>query len=396
MRLGYLMNTYPLTSTTFIRREIEAHEASGIDITRLAVRPWEEELVDEGDRKEKQKTIYLLGNGISSLVTSCLVELATNPISVVKSFGVAVRLWSKNPKKVVEHIAYFLEAIKLKQIAKKQDLDHLHVHFSTNSTAVALLSKLLGGPSYSFTVHGPNELNEVRSISLKTKAIHAKSIIAITEYCKMAISNAIAEEDVEKIQVVRCGIFPEDFKPTTGYSSQEFVCVGRLCKEKAQATLVEAFAGLLTQYPSAKLTLIGDGDDRPYLEEMVRSLGISESVSFDGWGTNEEVRAAIGRSRALVLPSLAEGLPIVLMEAFAAKVPVISTDIHGIPELLDGTCGWLVAPGSVEATERALKDCASLSEDELAQKGEAGYRRVIDLHDQRKNASKLRELLASS
>ena len=396
MTLGYLMNTYPITSTTFIRREIRAHETAGHPVTRFAIRPWDGTLVDPADHQEQSQTTYLLARGIKGLVAPFLREAIRNPIRLVRAIGTATRLAMMAQTKRLYNFAYLLESVHLKQMATTQGITHLHAHFSTNAAAVAMLSHLLGGPTYSFTVHGPDELPDLATSGIALKLRHAQFVAAITQYCRTTILDAAGAADAAKVHVVHCGLDLADFPAKTGTDpaqSNEIVCVGRLCWQKAQTTLVAALAQIKDTHPDLRLTLIGDGDTRPQIEALIDENGLHDRITLAGWGTNAQVRDALSHARAMVLPSLAEGLPIVIMEAMALNRPVISTRIAGIPELLDATCGWIIAPDDVQPLTDALADCAAAPADRLRAMGAEGRARVTARHDQTQTAAELRALI---
>jgi glycosyltransferase involved in cell wall biosynthesis len=123
---------------------------------------------------------------------------------------------------------------------------------------------------------------------------------------------------------------------------------------------------------------------------------VGQEVILHGWATNDEVRRMIAASRALLLPSYAEGLPIVIMEALALGRPAISTTIAGIPELVDSQCGWLVSPGNHDELVEAMRAALSASPDEIARLGGEGRARVERLHDRRRLARELRDLFAKA
>ncbi|HLK71466.1 MAG TPA: glycosyltransferase, partial [Steroidobacteraceae bacterium] len=175
------------------------------------------------------------------------------------------------------------------------------------------------------------------------------------------------------------------------------VCVGRLCVEKGQLLLVQAAAELLARRVDFELILAGDGPLRAELERLIGAQGLSERVSITGWISSAEVRAQLLAARALVLPSFAEGLPVVIMEAMSLRRPVISTYIGGIPELVrDGENGWLIAAGSVESLAAAMQDCLSRPAEAIARLGASAYERVIARHDVDVEAGKLVALFASA
>ncbi|MEM9014677.1 MAG: glycosyltransferase family 4 protein [Pseudomonadota bacterium] len=389
-KLAYLLNTYPLTSTTFIRREIEALERRGVGVTRFALRQWDGELVDPLDQAEVARTQYILTDNAFGLLSGFLTDLFANPGGLFRAIGPWWSLLRKARGGVVRHTAYFLEAIRFRRLAAAQGIDHVHVHFLTNSTAVAMLARLMGGPSYSITVHGPDELTDAPLLDFPAKIANASFIAAITHYCKSQLIRFSAIEQADKIEIVHCALDLGDF-PDAGPppDNEEIICVGRLCPQKGQVQIPRVVARLRDDFPNLKISLVGDGESRADIEREIVAHGVGDQVEILGWRANDEVRRRIAASRALLLPSFAEGLPVVIMEALALKRPVISTYIAGIPELLDDGCGWIIPAGDGEALERAIRSVLSTNPDDLARKGEEGRRRIEARHDVDIEAGKL-------
>ena len=173
-------------------------------------------------------------------------------------------------------------------------------------------------------------------------------------------------------------------------SDSRLICVGRLCEAKGQLLLVDAVAQLKERGVQVDLVLAGDGPMRTDIEKRVRELGVQDRVRITGWISSDQVRAEILEARALVLPSFAEGLPVVIMEALALKRPVITTYIAGIPELVkDGENGWLIPAGSICDLTAAMEDCLSRSSGNIEALGDAGRQRVIERHSIDVEAEKL-------
>jgi len=392
MALAYLMNTYPITSTTFVRREIHAHEAAGAPVVRFAIRNWSEDLVDPRDRAEIDRTTYILGQGAAALLGRTLREAVTNPLGFARALKTTLHLARRPGGTGVKNFAYLVEAVFFKQAAAAADVHHVHAHFSTNSTAVALLARRMGGPSYSFTAHGPDEFDDPAANGLPVKVAHAAFVAAITDYARGVILKATDGAGADKVHVVRCGLDLGEFDPTPPPDNARIVCVGRLCPAKAQALLVEAIAPLVADHPGLDLVLIGDGEDRAMIEDRIATLGLGAHVTLAGWGSGDAVREAIAGARVFALPSYAEGLPIVLMESLALGRPVVTTRITGIPELIDESCGWVVAAGDVPALTGALRAALETPVAALEQMAGAGRTRVLARHDQSHNAQTLRNL----
>lgn len=392
MRIGYLMNTYPVTSATFIRREIAALEALSVDIARFAIRPWGEALVESADKAEAARTHYLLAPGALRLLGFLLTDALRNPSGVVRALG-AMRTMARaaGPGSLVRHIAYLLEAVHLKRASK--GCDHIHAHFTTNTAAVALLCRRLGGPGFSFTAHGPDEFDDPKASSLALKLAEARFAVAITQFARTRLALAGGPQVWDKLHVVHCGVDLDDLTPAPPPpDNAPFVCVGRLCPQKAQVLLVQAMADLVQTHPDARLVLIGDGDTRPQIEALITRHSLQRAVELRGWADGAAVKAALSGARAMVLPSFAEGLPIVIMEAFALGRPVISTYIAGIPELVDREAGWLVPAGDVAALADTLRKCLETPPERLEVMGVTARKRVEERHDLRASAERLKAL----
>ncbi|SLN53170.1 Putative teichuronic acid biosynthesis glycosyltransferase TuaC [Roseovarius albus] len=401
MRIGYMMNIYPVPSATFIRREIRALEAQEIHVSRFATRKSKDPLVDTGDQNEQYKTQYLLSGNVPGLLKSVFAELIRNPLGLFRAMSVTAKLAYNAGGGVIRHVAYLLEAVALKQNAETDQLEHIHAHFSTNTAVVALLSHRMGGPGYSFTAHGPDEFVDRSASSLALKINEARFVVAISHFCKTILASTAGMEAWDKIHIVRCGLDFADF-PVSEASFEDtspFVCVGRLCPQKAQVLIVAAISQIVQEYPNIRVQMIGDGESRTDVETVIERHNLQSNVELLGWKDNEEVRALLGQSRALLLPSFAEGLPVAIMEAFALGRPAISTYIAGIPELVDEQCGWIIPAGSEGHIADAIRSALSASPDELIELGLEGRDRVIESHDIKVNAEKLaghfREAIAS-
>jgi glycosyltransferase involved in cell wall biosynthesis len=394
-RVAYLVNRYPAISHTFIRREIAGVERCGIEVRRFSIRPTEASgSIDEADRAEQQRTTVLLAGGVLPLLANLAVAALGRPLKFLRALSAAWRLGGRSGKAGrLRHLAYLAEACLLRRILARDSVDHLHAHFGTNPAAVALLCRLLGGPPYSFTVHGPEEFDRPDNLSLPEKIRHAAFVVAISNYGRGQLMRWTDPAGWPKLHVVRCGVDSGYFGevPATGEDGR-LVCVGRLCEDKGQLLLVEAAGRLLRDGRRFELALVGDGAIRATLDARIRELGLEKCVTVKGWMDGEGVRKEIARSRALVLPSFAEGLPVVIMEALALRRPVLSTYVAGIPELVrPGLNGWLVPSGSVDDLAAALRDVLEAPAERLESFGRDGREAVRERHDADREAKRLSE-----
>jgi glycosyltransferase involved in cell wall biosynthesis len=203
------------------------------------------------------------------------------------------------------------------------------------------------------------------------------------------------EADWPRLRIVHCGIQPALYRAGGGAGGEgHVVFVGRLDPVKGVTLLLEAFAAVKARHPKARLTVAGDGPARSRLEARARDLGLE--VAFPGYLDEAQVADLLASAAMLVLPSFAEGLPVVLMEALASRIPVIATQVAGVSELVvDGVSGLIVPPGDVAGLARAM-DRLLGDPDLRARMGEAGRARVEAEHDIQTEAAWLAELFAGT
>lgn len=390
--IGYLANQHPMASTTFVRREIAAIEGLGEPVIRYTIRRWPEELVDPDDLEESRRTRSLLGEGPTRLLAALFRQALTNPRRFCRALAGAMRLSRAAGGRRLHHLAYLAEACLLKSWQERDEIRHLHVHFGTNSAAVAMLCRILGGAPYSFTVHGPEEFDDPVGLSLGEKIRHAEFAVAISSFGRSQLWRWCDYRDWPKIEVIRCGLDRSflDAEPNPPPGVPRFINVGRLVEQKGQALLLEASALLRDRGEAFELLLIGGGALQEALERRISELDLGGIVKLLGWQPGARVREELLASRAMVLPSFAEGLPVVLMEAMALGRPVITTTIAGIPELVrPGENGWLVPAGDIEGLADAMAEALAAPVEVLARMGRAGADRVRTMHDGREEARKL-------
>jgi colanic acid/amylovoran biosynthesis glycosyltransferase len=400
MKIAYLINQYPTVSHSFIRREILALEALEIPIVRFSHRYCVDKIVDEGDRQELDKTNVILKVGISGLFVYLLRAALTRPFRLFQALKLTLKLgWLSNgwlPNLAIwRHFAYLAEACVLLSWFRRLDISHVHVHFGTYSATVALLCQALGGPTYSFTVHGPEEFDNVRAVALPEKIKGAAFVVAVSLFGSSQLYRWCHPDDWSKIYIVRCGLNEQFFSLPWHPIPDEprFVCVGRLCEQKGQLLLVRAVAKLISMGFSLKLILVGDGPFRELIETEIVRLNLEKAIAITGWATEAEVKRQILASQAMVLPSLAEGLPVVIMESLALGRPVISTYVAGIPELVEsGKCGWLVPSGSVESLVNVMQTVLQTPKTVLEEMGKNGIQRVFRQHNIDREVQKLARL----
>jgi colanic acid/amylovoran biosynthesis glycosyltransferase len=399
MKLLYLVSEYPKVSHSFVRREIEAVEALGHEVTRVSVRGWDLPLVDPGDIRERTQTAYILQGGPLPLLMALLWCMLTHPAGLWRALRLAWHMAGKADKPLPFHIIYLLEACWVARHFRHQQLDHVHAHFGTNPAEVASLLSALTAKPCSFTLHGPDEYDRPQALHLGDKVAASTFVATVSSFGRSQLLRWTAHEDWHKVKVVHCGLdatfLADAITPVPDVP--RLVCVGRLSGQKGQLLLIEAAARLQREGLAFELVLAGDGEMRPQIEQYIAKEGLGQHVRITGWISGAQVKQELLAARALVLPSFAEGLPVVIMEAMALGRPVISTYIAGIPELvLDGQCGWLTPAGDVAALATAMRSCLACDTATLQAMGQQARERAAARHDIRTEAAKLAGLFAAS
>jgi colanic acid/amylovoran biosynthesis glycosyltransferase len=392
LRVAYLVNLYPAVSHTFIRREILALERQGVAVQRIALHGWDTVLADEQDHRERARTQYVLQQGVLGLVRPVLSTLLHSPLRFLSALALAVKVGRRAFRPLPYHFVFLAEACRIFQWVRASGVSHVHAHFGSNPAELAMLVQALGGPSFSFTVHGPTEFDQPTYHKLGEKAERAAFVAAISSYGRSQLYRWVEHRYWDKIKVVRCAVEPSfrEAALTPPPAAPRLVCVGRICHEKGQLLLVEAVARLVKRGIPMELVLAGDGPVRAQVEALVAKLGVQGNVRITGWLSGDQVRDEIVAARALMLPSFAEGLPVVVMESMALGRPVATTYVAGIPELvLTGETGWLFPAGDIDAIADAIQKCLATPAEELARMGAAARVRVLERHDPDTEAAKL-------
>ncbi len=399
LKLAYLTNQYPKISHSFIRREILALEALGVEITRFSIRRAKENFPDPADRTELQRTTFLLDGGAVSLLGATLAAALVRPHSFLRALRMTLKMGLRSLRGPVRHLVYLAEAAKLQKLCHERGITHLHVHHATNPAVVALLCKMLGGPPYSLTVHGPEEFEQGNKLALNEKIAHAAFVTTVSEWSRGKLIEYCDTADAKKIHLVRNGI--DDFfvsnLPTTVTGTPQLLWVGRMEKQKDPLMLVRAVKKLRAQNYSCAVTMIGDGSLRAAVEKEIQESGLTGTFTLKGWGNQAEILAHLRSARVLVLSSRSENVPSVIQESLAQARPVVSTRVGGVDELVqDGVTGWLVPPDSVEELARVLLYVLLTDPAQLQQMGQRGRQFILKNHSLTAHAAQLLALLDSA
>ncbi len=392
--LGYIVSEYPRVSHTFIQREIEALRAQGITVLACTVRqPAASGMVGAAQFAESARTFGVIAAAKNPLrlIGAHLRMIRRSPARWGRALALALRTRPPGARALLWQAFYFLEAGVLADHLLTQGVTHLHNHFGDASGSLTMIAAEMAGLPFSITLHGPDIFFAPRHWALPEKIARAAFIACISHYCRSQAMLFSDEAHWPKLRIVHCGIVPALYQASRG-GGGHVVFVGRLDPVKGVPLLLEAFAKIRARHPGARLTVAGDGRSKERLMARARDLGLE--VAFPGYLDEGQVAALLASADMLVLPSFAEGLPVVLMEALAAAVPVIATQIAGVPELVEnGVSGLIVPPGDeealAEAIDRLLADPAL-----RARMGQAGRAKVCAEHDIAQEARWLAALFA--
>lgn len=357
--IAYLCSEYPAVSQTFIFREIASLRQAGFQVTPISVHRQSNLDVMTGDeRREAENTLVMTSLGLASILAAHLGVLRRSPAGYARMTATALTLVTKGPKHPFKALAYWAEAGILLSWMHQAGIRHVHEHFAAPTAIVAMLAKRYGSVSYSLSVHGPDIFFYQDSELLADKVNGAEFTRCISHFCRSQLMRITPPDRWSRLHIVRCGVDPEVYDPLleTGNAVPEILCVGRLVPAKGQHVLLEACSLLKDRRRSFRLTFVGGGKDRVSLERYAAAAGLNGQVRFTGPLGQDEVRHCYDQADLFVLASFAEGVPVVLMEAMAKTIPVVSTRIAGIPELIDHEeNGLLVDAGDAEGLARQME-----------------------------------------
>jgi colanic acid/amylovoran biosynthesis glycosyltransferase len=388
-----------LSPFVFIHREVAALRRLGFHVETFSIRGLADssESVNDAQREEAATTFVVLPPSIGLLLRSHARLLARAPDRWVRALRLAWRTRPPGAAALFRQLAYFAEAGVVAERMRERGLVHLHNHFASSSGTVAMLAAELGGFTFSISEHGPDIFYAPEWWRLDAKFSRALFVACISHFCRSQVLIWTPVDRWHRVHIVHCGVDPAEFAQRTHRGAgRRLLFTGRLAGVKGIPILLEALARLRGSHPDVELALAGDGPDRAQLEGEAQRLGVAGRVRFLGYQSSDHVRSLLQETDVFVLPSFAEGVPVVLMEAMASGVPVVSTRVAGVAELVeDGVSGFVVPPGDVGALADAID--ALLSDGGLRQRfGAAGRRTVAREFDVRREAAWLGDVLSSA
>jgi glycosyltransferase involved in cell wall biosynthesis len=390
LRVGYVLTHYPRLAQTFIAGEIAAVERSGVIVLPFAMNPPSaSEQAAPGAAERMAHTTYLkpqMGRALMALAE----QMLRHPIGVGRVAAMALASAGGSPQRMVRRLAHLVQAAVVAQEARRERLAYLHAQFGLAPATIAWLASALtaiAGPRipFGFTIHGFHDFVDAAETRLDLKARDAAQVLCVSDYTRSQLCLVTDPMLWPRFHVARCGVDLGAFhyrQPPERDGLATVLAVGRLSAEKGFDVLIAALAQLKQSGAAQRLVLVGDGPLRSALEEAALSSGVAELIEFAGELPSAEVRAHLDRADLFCLPSFSEGLPISIMEAMAAGVPVVTTWIAGIPELAEaGVTALTVPPSRADALAEAMRRLADDAPLRL-RLSLAARARVEERHDQ--------------
>ncbi|HEX5164851.1 MAG TPA: glycosyltransferase [Thermomicrobiales bacterium] len=395
--VAYIVLRFPTLSETFIVREIHALRSRG---WQVAIYPLWRDTPEHvhPDVPELEPSVRWTHPLSFAALRATLGMLARRPSRYLSALGLVLSELPRRPKRAVISLGLFPVIVWMAGDLERRGIRHVHAHFASYPTLAAHIIQRLTGISYSFTAHAFDLY--VDPSHLANKVSGATFIVTISEYNRERLRPLAG--GVTPVHVIHCGVRVPATLPERWRLGREVVCVARLEEKKGQTYLIDACRLLHERGASLHCTIVGGGPEMNRLRAQIAAAGLEDVVTLAGPQTSERVQQYLAGASVFALPSVvtrsgnAEGIPVALMEAMAAGVPVISTSTTGIPELvIDGETGLLVPPRDAvalaDAIERLLDDSALGDELRLA-----AFQKVRDEFELDANAREIERHLAGA
>jgi len=385
--LAYLLSQYPAINHPFMLREVRRLRELGWRIETASIRPPDRPLdkLTPVEQEEARGTFYVKTSGIANAVRAQLATLFTQPSGYLRGLACALGAGRAG-------ILYFAEAVMVGQWMKRRGLTHVHTHYA--STAAWIATRIFP-ITMSVTFHGQAEFANPASFRLPEKIRASLFCRAISQYGRSQMLKVTDPRDWPKIEVAYLGVDPREFAPRPFRADPDpfvIACVGQLAPVKGQHMLVAAVDVLVREGRHVRVRIAGDGPGRAALEQDIARRKLGSHVVLEGFLNQDRLQELYAQSDALALPSFAEGIPVVLMEAMAMQIPCVATWITGIPELIThATDGLLVPPGDAQALAGAI---ARLMDDAGLRRALGGNarQRILEKFDVQRNTEYLSDV----
>ncbi|AKT52366.1 glycosyltransferase [Arsenicicoccus sp. oral taxon 190] len=385
--VAYLVSQYPALSHAFIEREVHALRGHGARVDTFTLNPCPpEQLVSATMREDARQTYVVKDKRRAALANLAL--LRSQPDVWLRGVRRALRTGELAPRPRLWQLFYLAEAVTLHREMRRRGLRHVHVHFANAAADVARLTVALARDlgedwSWSFSMHGPTEFESVERFDLPAKVRSADGVACISDFCRSQLMRMVDPAVWPRLDVVRMTVDPQDYPPPaqprarTASDPLRVLYVGRLVPEKGGPVLLDAVTRLREEGVPLRVRMVGAGPLHESLARTISERGLGDVVELVGPLGQEQLPDEYRQADVFCLPSFQEGLPVVLMEAMSTELPVVTTRIAGITELVvDGENGHVIPAGRADLLAQALSEVACRPELSAAQ-GAAGRAAVL-------------------
>ena len=391
--IAYLQSQYPMLSMIFVIREVLELKRLGfrIDVASINSPDRAPQDMTAVERAESEHAYYVKAHGLAGALVAHFSTLLVRPADYLRGWALVARLGGGDLTRWARLLVYFTEALMVGRWMGKRQLDHVHAHLGSQAATVGLFVKRVFKVGFSITVHGPDEFYDALGQHLTEKVEAADFIVCISDFARSQLMRLSNYEHWSKLVVSRLGIDPAVFaprpQPELNGRPFEVLSVGRLTPSKGQHILVDAVARMVEKGRNVRLRVVGAGVDEASLKQHAAALG--QHIIFEGAVNQDRIRSLYAEADCFCLPSFAEGIPVVLMEAMAMQIPCVTTHITGIPELIrSGIDGLLVAPSDVDGLVSALS-CLMDDPALCVKLGEEARKQVSQHYDLTRNVQTL-------
>ncbi|MCR4405517.1 MAG: glycosyltransferase [Anaerolineae bacterium] len=402
--IAYVSQQFPCLTMTFIYREVLALRRYGLTIRPISTWRPPAGVMSEEAVELIGETFYIFPLPWLRLLGNHLHYLLTRPGRYLGTLGRLV-LFNREPlRHRLRLLVHFIYAVRAAAEIERCQAQHIHADFALNAATVAMVASWLTGRPFSFTAHAADIF--VDPILLREKIAAASFVVSISEYNKRHLVSIAGDNGVAgKIHLVHYGLNIDQFTPNPNRKPNAvpvLLTVGRLVEKKGLQYLVKACRILVEQGYEFECLIVGQGPEEKMLRQLIREYGLGERVHLLGAMPQERVRELFRRADLFVLPCVVasngdrDGIPVVLIEAMAMGLPVVSTSLSGIPELIEnGVSGWVVSPHDEEELAGAM---AKLLRDphQRARMGAVGRRKVLEEFNIERSAAQLCALFNGS
>ena len=369
-RLIYLVGTYPSLTTTFIDREIRALRGWGVDVRIIAMRHPSESLPLSADQLA-EGVVYLTPILWRGFLAALVGWLARRPLRLAGTTFYLLTRPHPTPRARLKTAAHIAEGVYAAWLARDLEFRELHAHFADRAATIALVMGRLLDKPYSLSIHAGADIF-VNPVLLPEKIREARHVATCTRYNKAHLLTLVGHSAASKITCVPHGLELGKYEPvpranghTNGHVNgrPSILAVGQLAERKGLEQLLISCDLLRRRGYTFDIHIVGEGPQRAKLEEIIERLELVDVVTLHGALPHEAVIDRYRRATLFALPCIRtqdgdiDGIPNVLAEAMAMELPVVSTRLSAIPELMDdGVTGRLVPPGDTEALAGALAE----------------------------------------